>query len=1183
MLHSKSIIHIIHNKHLIRMKKQLLLGALLLTATSAMADPIDLQKATAIASDYLSENTAEPMLVKRAERDMSKARHLPAKTAQAAPYYIFSRGAGKGFVIVSGDDCLPDVLGYTEEGDFIEDQMPPQLLSWLDSWAKRIEETQALGENVSRKSEARKANYTTGGIRKAAADRQDVPVLMSSKWSQGWPYNSWCPFIKGSDGKPTTNRAVTGCVATAAAQVLYYFRRDLPELLGATTPTYDWGDAPVTQSIAKGTPMKWGIMLDTYPGNLPDEYYDAIGVFHLAVGSYTWMSYGASSGAYIENLCPTFNDCFNVASKNIWAGHSTLMNLAYKDLIKKRPVVYAGYNSNNEGHAIVIDGYRASTDKYHFNFGWGGNGPEAGGNGWYIMEDEGVNGFGINPSITYDIHPKQINVTTSVETPQGFFTNHQNKVRVKLKNKSTFPLEGVYLFLEVNTAVPTDLSKAKSSVQMVVPNDGSEVDINLSAKPTQAKDYYIFITDENLNVLAREKYTATQVGNDLLFQSLTVLGTDETETHNGKEYAIVNGNRVTCVATVLNRSDMNYEESPRLQVLCSEDGGETFTSLGAKAAYNVNIDAHESGDFLFTVTPTSTMPLEYGKLYAVQLMDPLTIRTETTLTYETDDRMAYFTLRESEGMTAELDGTTLRFSGKWNAYELDSIIKKSINASAQIYDLSAVEGVSRVPVLKGKEYNLILVGGNTDVTGVNVINTTTGQADHLSLAVGHDFQIDAPVHAASVSLKLDAAPNEWTLVTVPCNMPLPNGVFAKQIDSYTATGITNQTTNVTELEAGKTYLLMTSSTRHQVLTTDAADGVDVDPAPADNVCSAVKGTFINQTLTTSEEDTQNFFYIDNDYFRLVGGEYAVPAFGGYFAAADISRAFRSNSNVTMDNAYISLGRAISEVYDIYDKHADYVTAEACEELLAQIASAEALFTSRELDSRDVIDVTKALREAAEIFQRQLNEEALTSELDVTYLIINPSFERGATASSTRGSTYGWTAETDVRARENSDYIYRGVGADGNYLVYSRQGTTTHGLGLSQVIETLPKGVYALTAMLGTEPDSTVTLFANDIEQEFDASPSGQFYLREARIDDIIIREGQSLTIGVKEGAWYKADDFHLYFVRALTPEDDPTAIENLTNDASIKQNDDIYDITGRRVKTPTRGLYIIGGHKVLVK
>lgn len=95
-----------------------------------MSDPIDLERARNIAS-RLIEGGSLPSLVKKASRAEAKSKLLPYSCKETAPYYIFSRGTGKGFVIVSGDDCLPEILGYTETGDYIEEQMPEQLIVWL--------------------------------------------------------------------------------------------------------------------------------------------------------------------------------------------------------------------------------------------------------------------------------------------------------------------------------------------------------------------------------------------------------------------------------------------------------------------------------------------------------------------------------------------------------------------------------------------------------------------------------------------------------------------------------------------------------------------------------------------------------------------------------------------------------------------------------------------------------------------------------------------------------------------------------------------------------------------------------------------------------------------------------------------------------------------------------------------
>ena len=65
-----------------------------------------------------------------------------------APYYIFSRGAGKGFVIVSGDDAIAPILGYTDQGDYDESQLPIQLKTYLKAWEEKITKLQQQNAGV---------------------------------------------------------------------------------------------------------------------------------------------------------------------------------------------------------------------------------------------------------------------------------------------------------------------------------------------------------------------------------------------------------------------------------------------------------------------------------------------------------------------------------------------------------------------------------------------------------------------------------------------------------------------------------------------------------------------------------------------------------------------------------------------------------------------------------------------------------------------------------------------------------------------------------------------------------------------------------------------------------------------------------------------------------------------------
>ena len=181
-------------------------------AITVDADPIDKQKADSIAKHYLKSGET-PNLVKPKGRLKISA----LNTNEQAPVYIYKRGEGEGFVIISGDDCLPSVIGYTESGDFKEEEMPPALLSMLNGYANLIEEAQSQNA-PSRAKQLINSSWP------------DISPLVETHWHQSGPYNNMCPTITG-----TSNLALTGCVATAATQVIYYYHKDNADELLATT------------------------------------------------------------------------------------------------------------------------------------------------------------------------------------------------------------------------------------------------------------------------------------------------------------------------------------------------------------------------------------------------------------------------------------------------------------------------------------------------------------------------------------------------------------------------------------------------------------------------------------------------------------------------------------------------------------------------------------------------------------------------------------------------------------------------------------------------------------------------------------------------------------------------------------------------------------------------------------
>lgn len=58
------------------------------------------------------------------------------RASAASPYYVFNVDrADGGYVIVAGDDRVPPVLGYSDNGSFDMQAVPEAMQDWLDGYA----------------------------------------------------------------------------------------------------------------------------------------------------------------------------------------------------------------------------------------------------------------------------------------------------------------------------------------------------------------------------------------------------------------------------------------------------------------------------------------------------------------------------------------------------------------------------------------------------------------------------------------------------------------------------------------------------------------------------------------------------------------------------------------------------------------------------------------------------------------------------------------------------------------------------------------------------------------------------------------------------------------------------------------------------------------------------------------
>ena len=352
--------YINHKYSKLMRKHLLLLFAMCFVQLMAFAGPRSYQQALKIA-----QQQAERLGISMDA--MSPQPRMVQKTNGIDPaYYVIENGTNKGYTIVSADDRLPEIVGYAKQGNYTEDTLPEAYVEFITAYQKFVEEVKAGNPHALRTAAEAKA------LRESASYTQPTvaPLLGNIQWNQGDPYNRMCPEYDG------VNKAVTGCVATAMAQVMGYWK--YPSQLQADIPGYTTGtyniNVPGISKDTDGT-YDWDNILPQYKsGNFNDDQANAVAKLMHHCGVAVQMNYGPSSGAFVnpERLSKYFgyDKDFMVKVRRESYSMQEWNTLIDNELIAKRPVLYSGQSSDG-GHQFVCDGSDGK-GLYHINWGWSG-------------------------------------------------------------------------------------------------------------------------------------------------------------------------------------------------------------------------------------------------------------------------------------------------------------------------------------------------------------------------------------------------------------------------------------------------------------------------------------------------------------------------------------------------------------------------------------------------------------------------------------------------------------------------------------------------------------------------------------------------------------------------------------------------------------------------------------------
>ena len=404
-----------------RNKRSILVMMFLLAITMVWAEPIGESQARKIAADFMANRLMRSMTLRKAH----KAPMTATESSEKAAYYVFNADQG-GYVIVAGDDRAPSVLGYSENGVFDTQDVPDAMQSMLDGFAAQIA---ALEQG------AKAAPQHISGIA--------IQPLVKAEWSQNAPFNINLPTI------PSGNHAYVGCVATALAQVMYYWK--WPARPTRSLPAYTSESLSIYMPILPVVNFNWNAMQDTYEtSDTQSNAAQAVATLCQYCAQALRMDFKEQSSGTPTSCIPNFAAAYfdyapstHIESRNNYSTQDW-SDLIYKELGAGRPVIYSG-NKKDGGHAFICDGFDGN-GMFHINWGWNGSSsgyfllsvlnPDEQGTGsasgayGYIMDQYAIVGFQPNNGSSHNFEITATDVTLNSYTNTRSSTNEAFKINV---------------------------------------------------------------------------------------------------------------------------------------------------------------------------------------------------------------------------------------------------------------------------------------------------------------------------------------------------------------------------------------------------------------------------------------------------------------------------------------------------------------------------------------------------------------------------------------------------------------------------------------------------------------------------------------------------------------------------------------------------------------------------------
>lgn len=356
------------------MKKLVLFMTAVLLIASMQAKKVDVSTAKAVAEHFYcsyAANNSDKVVARLVYTDVVT---IAGEKAATPCFYVFN--IGEGFVIVSADDRVTPILGYSTESSFDAQNIPENVSFFLDGYRQEISSILALDGLEANPDWAKLSN---GGLLFNKDATVVVGPLLRTKWHQERYYNSQCPV----DTAGPAGHAYVGCGAIVMGQLMRYWKYPVH---GTGSHSYNCNNAShgngygdygrLSANFANATYYYDSMPVELTSTSTPTQI-NAVATLLSHCGIAVNMNYGSrGSSVSPTNIVSGIKNYFGYPSTVRYITRSNVGESAWLSTIKAEldsfaPFFYGGQSTTYGGHVWVCDGYR-DDNFFHMNWGWGG-------------------------------------------------------------------------------------------------------------------------------------------------------------------------------------------------------------------------------------------------------------------------------------------------------------------------------------------------------------------------------------------------------------------------------------------------------------------------------------------------------------------------------------------------------------------------------------------------------------------------------------------------------------------------------------------------------------------------------------------------------------------------------------------------------------------------------------------